>query len=104
MKALTLADLFTPENSGETYVKIAKYREAEQQIKKLKESNKTEDEQYSEWITRLTKQIKELEELLKIAQCPNNCDDGSIAHGSNETGWEQEQCQFCYERKKVLNQ
>ena len=37
MKALTLADLFTPENSGETYVKIAKYREAEQQITELKE-------------------------------------------------------------------
>ena len=37
MKALTLADLFTPENSGETYVKIAKYREAEQQIKGLEE-------------------------------------------------------------------
>lgn len=37
MKALTLADLFTPENSSETYVKIAKYREAEQQIKDLED-------------------------------------------------------------------
>jgi hypothetical protein len=34
---LTLKDLFTPENSGETYVKIAKYREAEAEIKELKE-------------------------------------------------------------------
>jgi hypothetical protein len=36
---LTLKDLFTPENSGETYVKIAKYREAEAEIKELKDSN-----------------------------------------------------------------
>jgi hypothetical protein len=35
---LTLKDLFTPENSGETYVKIAKYREAEAEIKELEES------------------------------------------------------------------
>ena len=47
-------------------------------------------------------QITELKGLLKIAQCPNNCDDGSIAHGSNETGWEQEQCQFCDERNQAL--
>jgi hypothetical protein len=37
MKRLTLKDLFTPENSGETYVKIAKYREAENEIKELKD-------------------------------------------------------------------
>lgn len=71
-------------------------------------------EQQSKQITELSKlsilasdrlkQITELKELLKIAQCPNNCDDGSIAHGSNETGWEQEQCQFCDERKQALNQ
>ena len=56
-------------------------------------------------IHKYLKQIKALELMIEIAKCPNiGCVDGSIAHGSNETGWEQEQCQFCYERKKVLNQ
>jgi hypothetical protein len=60
---------------------------------------------YVEW---LEQQIKELKELLKVANCPNDCQDGSIAHGSNlgysdqEVEWEQEQCQFCDERKQAI--
>ena len=56
-------------------------------------------------IIDLKQQIKELKLMIEIAKCPNiGCADGSIAHGSNETGWEQEQCQFCYERNQALNQ
>ena len=69
---------------------------------KIEDYNVYHSSIYANYVEDLEKYCDWLEELLKIAQCPNNCDDGSIAHGSNETGWEQEQCQFCYERKQSL--
>ena len=65
MKALTLADLFTPENSGETYVKIAKYREAEQQIKDNNEGYLQGAKLLEDAIltnAKLRKQIKEVKD------------------------------------------
>jgi hypothetical protein len=62
MKQLTLKDLFTPENSGETYVKIAKYREAEAEIKEVIRTRLL-------WYNKLEKaedKIKELKELIVL--------------------------------------
>jgi hypothetical protein len=43
-------------------------------------------------------------ELLKVAKCPNEgCGgQGWSAHQVAEGVWEQEQCQFCAERKALL--
>lgn len=41
------------------------------------------------------KKNKELVALLKIARCPNCDGSGNISHDE----WEQEQCQWCYERQ-----
>lgn len=43
--------------------------------------------------------------LLKVAKCPHdNCDNnGTIAVQTYPNGeWEPEQCQWCYEKKKVI--
>ncbi len=47
-------------------------------------------------------ELSQVRELLKVAKCPNSCIDGSIPHRIVR-GWEQEQCQWCYERKQALD-
>jgi hypothetical protein len=44
--------------------------------------------------------------LLKVARCPNsNCDNNGTIGTWNEydNEWEPEPCQWCYEKKKLLN-
>ena len=96
-------ELWTELNEHEIYMfkrgfKLG-YKHQEAEIKELKESLLEEVNK----VISSDKQIKELKELLKIARCPNvGCYNGSIAHGDNEKGFEQEQCQFCEERKQAL--
>lgn len=48
--------------------------------------------------------VARLRALLNVAKCPDsNCVDGSIARQVAAGEWEQEQCQFCYERNDLLN-
>lgn len=56
------------------------------------------------WNTRASdKRVSKLIETLEQARCPNNCFNGSIAHG--EPGnWEQEQCQWCFEKAEALSE
>ena len=44
--------------------------------------------------------------LLEVAKCPNEgCGgQGWSAHQVAEDVWEQEQCQWCYEKKKLLDE
>jgi len=54
-------------------------------------------------VHHLVEHIEQVHALLRVAQCPSNCDDGAIPHGPNPDGeWEAEQCQFCYERTELL--
>lgn len=47
--------------------------------------------------------IEQLQALLKISHCPNeNCLDGSIPHQISEKDWEAEQCQFCFEKGRLI--
>lgn len=48
--------------------------------------------------------IKELEQLLKHAKCPDaRCTNGSIPQQVAPYEWEAQQCQWCFERKQALN-
>ena len=50
-------------------------------------------------IEALQAQVKELEDLLRVAKCPNCSGDGVIAHGPDSRGdYDLEQCQWCDER------
>ena len=50
------------------------------------------------YVKELVEALKEARDLLNVASCPNNCTDGAY-HGSHG---EPVQCQFCYERKELL--
>ena len=62
-------------------------------------------------ITERDKRIAELEAerdklrgLLGVAGCPNCDGSGSIAHQVGDSDWEQEQCQWCYEKHLALKE
>jgi len=42
--------------------------------------------------------------LLELARCPNCDGRGFTAHQVAQDVWEQEQCQWCYEKKKLVDE
>jgi hypothetical protein len=46
--------------------------------------------------------IEELERLLKAADCPDCDGSGSIPHQFMDGEWDQQQCQWCDERNKMI--
>jgi hypothetical protein len=75
-------------------------------IKDLRASTKglVKTNRYREgvWKDRLEAAEAKLREVGELP-CPHGCDDGSIAIGSNADGWEQQQCQWCYELQAIIN-
>jgi hypothetical protein len=58
-------------------------------------------------IKELKKRIAELERLLRVAACPEECANGVIAddyqvNPGGEAEWILRQCQFCHEREMAL--
>jgi hypothetical protein len=52
----------------------------------------------------LRSELRSTRPLLALARCPNpGCLDGSIAHQVGHNEWEQEQCQWCYERGELID-
>jgi hypothetical protein len=48
-------------------------------------------------------EIDELVKLLEVSACPNeSCAEGTIPHQVGDNEWEQEQCQFCYEKGEAI--
>ena len=61
----------------------------------------------SECMTRIAEleaERDELRGLLGVAGCPNCDGSGSIAHQVGDSDWEQEQCQWCYEKHLALEE
>lgn len=54
--------------------------------------------------TELGVALTEACKLLEMAQCPNCEGVGYTSHQVAEGVWEQEQCQWCYERKALLDE
>ena len=46
--------------------------------------------------------IEKLEELLQLAKCPDCDGSGSIPHQFMDGEWDQQQCQWCDERNKMI--
>jgi len=60
---------------------------------------KNEIKLYQAEVEELKARVKELEDLLRVAKCPNCSGDGVIAHGPDSRGdYDLEQCQWCDER------
>ncbi len=55
-------------------------------------------------LCELQARLKDSEGLLRVAKCPSCDGSGIVAVGSNETGWEPEQCQWCSEKKTLLGE
>ena len=61
--------------------------------------------QDNDWEVILIKDRKQIDELLKVAQCPNSqCDNGHIPVRQNDPDgdWDWGQCQWCAERDAVV--
>jgi hypothetical protein len=55
------------------------------------------------YIETLEAENAKLRALLEIARCPDEeCIEGGIPYPTAE-GWEQQECQFCHERKAALD-
>ena len=54
-------------------------------------------------LAKVTKERAEARGLLKMARCADCGGDGYIAHQVGEAEWVQEQCQWCYERDRVMS-
>jgi hypothetical protein len=46
--------------------------------------------------------VKKLEKLLELAKCPDCDGSGSIPHQFQDGEWDQQQCQWCDERSKMV--
>lgn len=45
---------------------------------------------------------QQMKKLLEVARCPNDgCVDGGIPVQVGDNDWEQQQCQWCYERSQI---
>lgn len=66
----------------------------------------TDDEGNDYDVIKTCAEHTEMRKLLAIARCPNEGCDGKgwSAHQVAEGTWEQEQCQWCHERKKLLDE
>jgi hypothetical protein len=54
-----------------------------------------------EVVEELKHKLGVVKDLLKVAKCPNCDGSGGIPIQVGDSSWEQEQCQWCYEKKQI---
>lgn len=53
-------------------------------------------------VAELEAELARYRQLLRVADCPQQCDNGAVPHQVADNDWDCYQCQFCYERSELL--
>lgn len=51
---------------------------------------------------RLKAELARYQQLLRVADCPQQCDNGAVPYQVADDDWDCYPCQFCHERSELL--